>query len=280
MVGGFRDITALARTRPVIVGVLNVTPDSFSDGGLHLEPAAAVARARAMVAEGADLVEVGGESTAPGRRPLAAADEWRRIEPVITALAGEIPLVVDTYHAETAARALAQGVWAINDVSALRAEPALAQVVAQAGGGLVLMHAKDAPLPHASERPAHYGDVVAEIASFLEVQARRAVAAGVAADAIVLDPGWGRFISLDPEDSFTLLRRFRELVARLAPFPVMVAVSRKGFLGGPMEERDALSQLAALHAVEQGARFIRTHRPAMMRRFLELARRLGRPIPA
>lgn len=272
----FADLVARSRSRPVIVGVLNVTPDSFSDGGLHLAPGRAVARALEMMEEGADLVEVGGESTAPGSRPLSAEEEWARIGPVLEALAGRVPLVVDTYHADTAARALGLGALAVNDVSALRADPAMAATVARAGAGLVLMHAKDQPLPHASDRPAHYADVVADIAAFLLRQAHAAIEAGVDPGAIVLDPGWGRFVSLDPEHSFELLRRMDELVRRLDPFPVMVALSRKGFLGGRLEERDPLSQLAALHAVEKGARFVRTHHVRMMRQFLELARRLGR----
>ena len=272
----FSDFVERARARPVVVGVVNVTPDSFSDGGLHLAPDRAVARALAMMEEGADLVEVGGESTAPGSRPLSEEEEWARIGPVLAELAGRVPLVVDTYHAGTAARALDLGVLAINDVSALRADAAMAVTVARAGAGLVLMYAKDAPLPPASERPVHHGDVVAEVTAFLRRQAEVAVAAGVDAGAIVLDPGWGRFLSLDPEDSFELLRRFDEVAASLSPFPAMVAVSRKGFLGGRLDERDPLSQLAALHAVEKGARFVRTHHVRMMRQFLELATRLGR----
>ncbi len=263
----------------MVVGVLNVTPDSFSDGGRYLAPEAALRRAREMVAEGADLVEVGGESTAPGRRPVGAEEEWRRIAPVVEALAGALPLVIDTYRAETARRALAAGALAVNDVSALRADPAMAETVAAAGGGLVLMYAKDAPLPHVTVRDVRYGDVVAEIAAFLRERAAVATAAGVAADAIVLDPGWGAFVSHDQTFTFELLRRFDDLARRLAPFPAMVAVSRKGFLGGERHRRDPLSQLAALHAVERGARFIRTHDPRMMREFLELARRLGRPVP-
>ncbi len=276
-----RDFAALvASSEPQIIGVLNVTPDSFSDGGRYLDPRSAVEHARRMAAEGAALVEIGGESTAPGSRPLSPAEELARIEEVARELGnGDLGFAVDTYHAATAARCLELGAIAVNDTSALRADPDLARVVAAFDAGLVLMHAKDAPLPHVTDRPKAYGDLVEDLADFLLRRAERAVAAGVDPGRIVLDPGWGRFLSLDPGVSFELLRRLGELVERLRPFPVMVAVSRKGFLGGSGEERDALSQLVALHAVEEGARFIRSHRVGMMRRFLEAAARLGR-LPA
>ncbi len=265
---------------PWIMGVLNVTPDSFSDGGRYERFEAAVARAREMCAEGAAIVDVGGESTAPGSRPLDAETELSRIRPVVAALASEIPLSVDTYHARTAAACLALGARIINDVSALRADPALARVVAEAGAVLMMMHAKDAPLPHAGDRPAHYRDPVAEIADFLLRRVDVALAAGIAPERIVLDPGWGRFVSLDPAHSWELLRRFEELAERLAPFPLLVGVSQKGFLGVPMAERPPLSQLAALHALERGAALVRTHHPRMMRRFLDAAERMGRSFPA
>ncbi len=265
---------------PWIMGVLNVTPDSFSDGGRYAGFEAACARAREMVAEGASIVDVGGESTAPGSRPLDPEEELARIRPVVAALAPEMPLSIDTYHARTAAACLALGARIVNDVSALRADPELARVVAEAGAVLVMMHAKDAPLPHASDRPARYRDPVAEIAGFLLRRVEVALAAGIAAERIVLDPGWGRFVSLDPAHSFELLRRFGELAERLAPFPLLVGVSQKGFLGVPMAERPPLAQLAALHALERGAALVRTHHPRMMRRFLELADSMGRDFPA
>ncbi len=280
VLAGHRLARWLGTPAPWIVGVLNVTPDSFADGGRFLAPERARHRAEEMIQEGATVVEVGGESTAPGSRPLDADTEWRRIAPVLEALAGRLPLAVDTYHAATAARALALGVGMINDVSALRADPAMAEVVAASEAVLVLMHAKDAPLPHVSARPRQYRDLVNEVADFLLERAQAAVRAGIGAERIVLDPGWGRFLSLDPEPSWELLRAFASLAARLHPFPVMVAVSRKGFLPAPLEERDPLSQLAALHALEHGAALVRTHHVRMMRQFLEVWRKLGRLPPA
>jgi dihydropteroate synthase len=260
---------------PWIVGVVNVTPDSFTDGGRFLEPAAAIAHGRRLLADGAHLLDLGGESTAPGSRPLAAEVELARLEPVVAALAGEALLSIDTYRAATAARCLAMGACMVNDVSALRADAAMADVAREHGCRLVMMHAKDGPLPHAGDAPRLYTDVVGEIGDFLAARVDHALARGIAEANLVLDPGWGRFISLDPADSWRLLEGLARLAERLAPIPLMVGVSRKGFLGVPMAERDPLSQLAALVAVGRGARYVRTHAPRMMRQFVEAARRMG-----
>lgn len=275
-----RDLVArLGGPPPWIMGVLNVTPDSFSDGGLHYETASAVAAGRRMREEGAAIVDVGGESTAPGSRPVAAAEEQRRVLPVVEVLAPAMPVSVDTYRASTAARCLERGAVMVNDVSALRADPDLARPVAEHGAALVLVYAKDAPLPHVTDRPAVYRDIVAEIGDVLLRRVEVALAAGVREERILVDPGWGRFVSLDPEDSFRLLREMPRLVERVRPLPVVVGVSRKGFLGGGLAERDALSQLVALDATEKGASMVRTHAVRLMRRFLEVASRLGRPLP-
>lgn len=273
-------VTLLGGPPPWIMGILNVTPDSFSDGGRYYEAAAAIAAGRRMREEGAAVVDVGGESTAPGSRPITAEEEQRRLLPVVAALAPNLPLSIDTYRASTARRCLELGAVMVNDVSALRADPDLARVVADHGAALVLMHAKDAPLPHVTDRPAVYRDIVAEIGDFLLRRAEVALAAGVREELLLLDPGWGRFISLDPKDSFQLLRELPRLVERLRPFPVVVGVSRKGFLGGDLEERDALSQFLAVDAIEKGAALVRTHNVRLLRRFLRAASELGRRLPA
>ena len=260
---------------PWIMGVLNVTPDSFSDGGRHLAAEAAIAQARQMLADGAHCLDIGGEATSPGTQPLDAAEELARIEPIVAALAGEAVLSIDTYHAATAARCLGLGARIVNDVSALRADPAMADAVREHDAVLVMMHAKDGPLPHASDRPRLYGDVVREIGDFLEERVGHALARGIAAERLVLDPGWGRFVSLEPDHTFELLRRFDELVARFRPVPLLVGTSRKGFLGVPAADRDPVSQLTALSAVARGASFVRTHAPRMMRQFLALAAKAG-----
>jgi dihydropteroate synthase len=270
----------VATAPPWIMGVLNVTPDSFTDGGRFLAAEAAVAHGRAMRAGGAHLLDIGGESTAPGARPLDAAAELARIEPVVRALVDDGALLsIDTYHAATAARCLALGAKVINDVSALRGDPDLAAVVREHRAVLVMMHAKDGPLPHATEAPRVYRDVVAEIGDFLAARVDHALAQGIAAERLVLDPGWGRFVSLEPDDSFRLLEGFARLARRFAPIPLLVGLSRKGFLGVPPAERDPVSQLLSLVAVERGALYVRTHAPRMMRQFADAARRAGLALP-
>lgn len=260
---------------PQLVGVLNVTPDSFSDGGRFAAAGTAITGAREMLAQGAHLIDIGGASTAPGSSPVPAEVEWQRIAPVVEALAREMPLSIDTYRVDVARQALALGAQMINDVSAFRAEPDMVRLVADAGCRVILMHAKDAPLPHASDVPRHYGDVIGDIGDFLAERVDHAMAHGIPADRLILDPGMGRFVSIDPADSWQLLSRFDELVARFAPIPVMVGTSRKGFLGGRLADRDPVSQLTALAACLKGARFVRTHNVPMAAEFLAAARAMG-----
>lgn len=272
--------TLLDGPAPWIVGVLNVTPDSFTDGGLFLSPDAALAQGRKLLADGAHLVEVGGESTAPGRRPIPIEEELRRALPVVQALAEEGIVAVDTYRAETAARCLEAGARVINDVSALRADPELAGVVAANDAVLVMMYAKDAPLPHVTDAPVRYRDIVVEIGDFLAERVDAAARSGIPLERVAVDPGMGRFISLDPADSWRLLEGFARLVERLAPVPVMIASSRKGFFGVPMPERDPVSQLTAFVAAERGAALIRTHDARMARQFVDAGRKMGVRFPA
>jgi dihydropteroate synthase len=265
----------LSPPAPWIMGVVNVTPDSFTDGGRFLAAEAAITHGRAMFGDGAHLLDIGGESTAPGARPLDAATELARIEPVVRALAAEAVLSIDTYHAATAARCLGLGARIINDVSALRADPAMPEIVRERGAVLMMMHAKDGPLPHATDAPRNYSDIVGEIGDFLAERVDHALARGISAEKLVLDPGWGKFVSLDPADSFRLLEDFARLVDRFRPIPLLVGLSRKGFLGVPMADRDPVSQLASLVAVQRGALYVRTHAPRMMRQFIEAARKMG-----
>jgi dihydropteroate synthase len=275
-----RLVKLLGPDAPWLMGVLNVTPDSFADGGRYLEPAAAVDHARHLIADGADLLDVGGESTAPGSRPITSETELERIEPVVRALAPDAVLSIDTYHAATAARCLELGARVINDVSALRADPEMASVVRDLRPVLVMMHAKDGPLPHATDRPVRYDDVVQDVSDWLAQRVDAALAVGIHQDQLVLDPGWGKFLSLEPAHSWEMLARFDELVARLAPIPVMIGISRKGFFGVPMAERDPLSQLTSLVAAEKGAALIRTHHVRMASQFLDAARRMRLALPA
>lgn len=275
-----RLVKLLGSAAPWVMGVVNVTPDSFTDGGRFVEPEAAVAHARALAADGADLLDVGGESTAPGSAPLGGEAELARVEPVIRALAGTATLSIDTYHAATAARCVELGAAVVNDVSALRADPEMAAVVRDLRPVLVMMHAKDGPLPHATDRPASYDDVVLDVADWLKRRVDAALKAGIDQAQLVVDPGWGKFLSLEPAHSWEMLARFDELVARLAPIPVLVGISRKGFFGVPMAERDPLSQLTSLVAAQKGAAVIRTHDARMARQFLDAADRMRLPLPA
>ena len=162
-----RLVKLLGRPAPWLLGVVNVTPDSFSDGGLYLATDAALAHGRQLVAEGAHMLDLGGKSTAPGSRPITSDEELLRLEPVVRGLAREAILSIDTYHAATAARCIQLGARIVNDVSGLRADPEMAAVVRDLGPVLVMMHAKDGPLPHATDRPVHYGDVVREVGDWL-----------------------------------------------------------------------------------------------------------------
>ena len=276
-----RLVKLLGAPAPWLMGVVNVTPDSFSDGGRHLAPEAAVAHGRRLLDEGAHILDLGGESTAPGSRPITSEEELLRVEPVVRGLAhGGAVLSIDTYHAATAARCIELGARIVNDVSALRADPDMAAVVRDLGPVLVMMHAKDGPLPHATDRPVVYRDVVREVGDWLKARVDVAIAAGIDPDQIVLDPGWGRFLSLDPAHSWEMLARFDELVAQVAPLPVMVGISRKGFFGVPLAERDPLSQLTSLAAAEKGAALVRTHDVRMAAQFLGAADRMRRLLPA
>ncbi len=258
MIWRCRDRAFDLERRTLVMGVLNVTPDSFSDGGRFLEPAAALTRAREMLDEGADLIDVGAESTRPGAAPVPADEQLARLAPVVEALAGEprATLSIDTADARVAERALALGAHVVNDVSAL-GDPAMARVVAASGAGLVLMHMQGVPRPMQDD--PRYEDVAREVRDFLAARLEAAVAAGVAAERIALDPGIGFGKSV--AHNLTLLARQRELLT--LGQPLLVGWSRKSTLGAvtgrPVEERLAASVAAALLALERGAHVVRVH---------------------
>ena len=244
--------------RPAVLGVVNVTPDSFSDGGVHLDPEAAAAAARRMLAEGAALVDIGGESTRPGAAAVSGDEELRRVEPVLQRLAG-LPLSIDTSKAAVARHALALGVELVNDVTALRGDAELAGVVADAGAYLCLMHMQGEP--RTMQREPRYDDVVSDVAAFLEERLAAAVSAGIAEELICLDPGIGFGKSV--EHNLELLRRLDVLVG--LGRPVLVGVSRKRMLGRVLGDPEALTGTAAasvgaaVTAFERGASIFRVH---------------------
>ena len=241
--------------RPSVMGVINVTPDSFSDGGVHLDADTAASAARRMYADGAAIVDVGGESTRPGSDGVSLDEELRRVVPVLERLQGEVPTSIDTAKADVARRALALGAELVNDVTALRGDPELAAVVAESGAYLCLMHMQGEP--RTMQREPRYGDVVAEVASFLEERVRAAVDAGIAEDRICVDPGIG--FGKTVEHNLELIRRLDALTA--IGRPILIGISRKSTLRTLTGSDDLLaaSVAAAVAAFERGATILRVH---------------------
>jgi dihydropteroate synthase len=242
-------------TRPSVMGVVNVTPDSFSDGGVHLDPDVAAAAARRMVGEGAAIVDVGGESTRPGSVGVSADEELRRVEPVLERLAGELPVSIDTTKAEVARRALALGAELVNDVTALRGDPELAGVVADSGVYLCLMHMQGEP--RTMQLDPRYDDVASEVAAFLEERLAFAVSQGIPEERICLDPGIG--FGKTVEHNLELVRRLDVLLA--LGRPVLIGFSRKSTLARLTGATDlgSASVAAAIAAYEHGATILRVH---------------------
>ena len=247
MIWRCREHTFDLSSRTLVMGILNVTPDSFSDGGRFFEPGAAIARGRELLAAGADLLDVGAESTRPGSHPVPAAEQTRRLAPVLDGLRGAV-LSVDTASAEVASDALARGAAVVNDVTAL-SDPAMAAVVAGAGAGLVLMHMRGTP--RTMQADPRYADVVGEVAAFLRERLAAAMAAGVAHEAIALDPGIG--FGKAAGHSVALLAATDALAA--IGRPVLVGASRKSFLGSLTGETDPDRRLEASLAAATIARF-------------------------
>jgi dihydropteroate synthase len=244
--------------RPSVVGVLNVTPDSFSDGGVHLAPAAAMTAARAMLDAGAALVDVGGESTRPGSSAVSLARELERVLPVLEGLRGE-PLSIDTAKSEVARVALSLGVELVNDVTALRGDAELAGVVADSGAYLCLMHMRGEPATMQDD--PRYDDVVSEVKAFLEERLAFAISQGVREELVCLDPGIG--FGKTAQHNFTLVRRLGELVA--IGRPLLIGFSRKSSLaritgdGSASTGTTAASVGIAVAAFDRGASLIRAH---------------------
>jgi dihydropteroate synthase len=245
--------------RPSVMGIVNVTPDSFSDGGLNLDPDAAAATASRMVGEGAAIVDVGGESTRPGSAGVPLDEELHRVMPVLERLDGTVPLSIDTAKAEVASRALALGAELVNDVTALRGDPALAGVVADADCYVCLMHMQGEP--RTMQASPAYDDVASEVASFLEERLRHAVESGIDEERICLDPGIG--FGKTVEQNLELVSRLDVLVG--LGRPVLIGLSRKSSLGrivgDPSARTGSLSAslAAAVAAYERGATILRVH---------------------
>lgn len=270
---------AVSLERPVVMGVVNVTPDSFSDGGRYLDPADAAARARRLVGQGADVLDVGAESTRPGAEPVPADEEWRRLEPALERITElPVPVSVDTRRAATARRALAAGAAIVNDVSGLAGGPELAEVAAGAGAGLVLMHMRGTPRD--MQEDTEYGDVVGEILEALRSSVRRARSAGCSAGQLVVDPGIG--FGKSARGNLRLLARAGTFAR--AGGAVMVGPSRKSFIGEilglAVDERVEATASACVMALERGARLFRVHDVEEVRRALDMAAAIRSAEPA
>lgn len=262
--------------RPLMMGVVNVTPDSFSDGGRYLNPEAAVAQAVRLVEEGADLLDIGAESTRPGAESVDEAEERRRAIPVVAALARAVtvPISIDTSKAVVAQAALDAGAVLVNDVTALRGDPAMVGVIARTGAGIVLMHMQGTP--RTMQLAPRYEDVVGEVSEFFEERIRFAMAHGVVRRQIVLDPGIG---------FGKLLIHNLTLLAQLQRFecfgcPLLVGVSRKAFLGQlvarPVQERQWATAAAVAMAVERGAGILRVHDVRAMKDVMQVTVAISR----
>jgi dihydropteroate synthase len=245
--------------RPAVMGVLNVTPDSFSDGGAYMDTAVALAHAARMAGEGADLIDIGGESTRPGADPVSPDEELRRVMPAIEALAGGgvVPVSIDTSKAVVARAATAAGAVFVNDVTALRGDSAMAAAVAEAGADVCLVHMRGEP--RTMQDDPRYDDVVADVKAFLAERLAFAVAEGIAEDRVWLDPGIGFGKTLD--HNLELLRRLDEIVA--LGRPLVVGASRKRFIGTltgkPEQDRVAGTVAANVIALVRGAHMFRVH---------------------
>lgn len=259
--------------RTLIMGTLNVTPDSFSDGGLFFDLERALARGRQMAEEGADIIDIGGESTRPGAKPLDPEEELRRVIPLVRALSQEIdkPISVDTRKARVAERALAAGAEMINDISALRFDPRMVDVVREAKVPVVLMHMRGDP--ETMQLNTHYDDLLTEIYSFLEERIAFAEERGISPEKIIIDPGLGFGKSLEEGHNLLILKhlqRFRKLGK-----PVLVGPSRKAFLGRilnlPPQERDEGTMAAVAISILNGANIVRVHEVHRMRRVVKVA---------
>jgi len=264
--------------KPVIIGIMNVTPDSFSDGGQLASTDAAIEHGRRLMADGCQLLDVGGESTRPGAAPIPVPEEIGRVVPVVAGLVkrGVGPISVDTRKAEVARAALDAGAAVVNDVSALQFDPALAGVAARAEAGIILMHMRGTP--DTMDSLAEYHHVATEVAAEIAAMAAKAEEQGIARERIVLDPGFG--FAKTAAHNFRLLDELATIVA--LGYPVAVGLSRKRFLGAatgrPVEDRDRATAVACAIAWERGARLFRVHAVALTREALALASATTNPL--
>ncbi len=240
------------------MGILNVTPDSFSDGGQFDTLKKAVKRSRELIKQGADILDIGGESTGPGSKSISLEVELKRVIPTIKELRKitKLPISIDTYKAEVAEQALTAGASMVNDVTALRGDPKMASVIKKHKCPIILMYSKD-PTPRTTIKKKKYKDVIKTIKDFLKKRIQYAKKQGIKNSQIIIDPGMGHFISALPKYSYEIIARLHEL--KLLDLPVLIGASRKSFLGGSMQSRIEKGAIVSAIAYSAGASIIRTH---------------------
>jgi dihydropteroate synthase len=269
----------VALDRAALMGVVNVTPDSFSDGGLWFDASAAIARGIDMVVEGAAFLDVGGESTRPGAAPVSEDEELRRVLPVVEGLraAVDVPISIDTRKAGVARRAVSAGASMVNDTIGEPTDRSLDAVAAESGAAVVVMHSRGTPAT--MRELTQYDDVTHAVAAWLERRIEELVSAGVGADAIVVDPGFG--FAKTPGQNLELLRRLDEIVA--IGHPVLVGTSRKSFIGevldAPVDERLEGTAATVAWAVAHGADIVRVHDVRAMERVVRMTEAIRDPSP-
>jgi len=263
--------------RPLVMGILNVTPDSFSDGGRFFNPERAIDRFQRLVEQGADIIDIGGESSRPGAEPVDLGEEWRRLGPVLARVSpnSPVPISVDTYKSEVARRALDSGATVVNDISALRFDPDMPAVIAKAGAAVILMHMQGTPR-NMQKKPV-YRDVVREVREFLVERAEAGIAAGIANDKIVLDPGIG--FGKNVVHNLTILQHLHDFAD--SGYPILVGASRKSYIekvsGVDRDHRLEGSLATAALAAQAGAAILRVHDVAQTVRVLEMCAAVAQP---
>lgn len=253
---------------PQIMGILNLTPDSFSDGGKFFDAKLAIQHIKDMIAEGANIIDIGGESTGPGSEFVSAEEELRRIKPIIDFiekenLAKKVIFSVDTYKASVAEYALKHGFSMVNDVTALRGDPKMIDVLVQYKPFVILMYSKD-PSPRTTHDKVVYENAVGTIKDFLAEQTSELLEAGFPRKKIIIDPGMGAFISAIPDYSFEVIEKLGEL--KELGYPILIGISRKSCLGGKLGDRDQPSVDWSLKAIMNGASIIRIHNVELMKK--------------
>ena len=262
-----------------IMGIINVTPDSFSDGGKYANVEAAVMRAKQMVADGADIIDIGGESSRPGAETITANEECRRVIPVVQALAEQfqIPISVDTYKAKVAREALSAGACVINDITALHGDPNMCQIIADAQAGVILMHMQG--VPATMQKAPTYQNVVAEVHAWLTEVASQAVDRGIDSSRIMIDPGIGFGKTFD--HNLEILRHLMQF--RGIGYPMLVGVSRKKFIGRildlPVHQREEGTAATVAWSIINGANVVRVHDVAKMKQVAQVIDTICRTKP-